>query len=76
MIDCTYWISIRERKGQRWEGLGNSEDLAYAFEVAGKSNSPETAIWVATESRTVLYWTSSSPEIFNSVAIENRIAGY
>lgn len=61
---------------RRWTLLGKRPSLQEALELAERATeeAAEVGVFVETERGDLLYWSSSRPQLFNSVALSEALA--
>jgi hypothetical protein len=69
----TFMVSGRTVKGERWVHENTDvESLQEAMALALAAPWPEVALWVMRKDGrgNMMYWSSASPQLFNSVALQ------
>lgn len=61
---------------RRWTLLGKGPSLPEALELADRAtqDSAEVGVFVETDSGALLYWSSSRPQLFNSVVLTHALS--
>ena len=69
----SFYASVKQRRGERWEKVLTGVALDAAYERAVTGDAFECAVFVQTHGGGIMYWTSRYPTTFNSEALTQAI---